>query len=293
MTPHDHYIRIMTQDGAFRAAACVATVAVREACRRHETLPAASVALGRAMVGGALMGSMLKEDQRLGLRFEGNGPLRKVMVEVDAYGGVAGAVGNPTADLRTPEGAPDVARSLGLAGFLTVTKDLGLKAPYRGMVQLVSSQIGEDLAAYLTESEQVPSAVGLGVYLEEDGSVASAGGFLVQALPPGDERRIDLLMERIGQLPPLSPAIRDGLSPQGLLARIFPDDPLTILEKRQLRFSCSCSRKRTEQALVSLGRAELAAMAERGEITTVTCEFCRQPYDFDPDTLRALAEALS
>lgn len=293
VTQNDYLVRMITRDGLFRAVSCTMGATVAEVCRRHNTMPAASAALGRALVGGALMGALLKGDQRLALKFEANGPLQKILVEADAAGGVAGAVGEPSADIRLPDGTLDVPRTLGRAGFLTVTRDLGLKEPYRGMVQLASSQVGDDLAAYLTESEQVPSAVGVGIYLDEDGSVLSAGGFLVQALPPQDEKVIDLLMERIAALPPLAGSLRSGMTPEALLGEIFGDQPCDILERRDLRFRCSCSRQRTEKALLSLGSQDLLALADREEATQVTCEFCREPYLFTHAELRALADELS
>jgi molecular chaperone Hsp33 len=286
---NDYLVRILTRDGHFRAVGCTMGVTVAEICRRHGTMPAASAALGRALAGGALMGSQLKGNQRLALKFEANGPLQKILVEADHGGNVCGAVGDPSADLRLPDGTVDVPRTLGLAGFLSVTKDLGLKEPYRGTVQLSSSRIGDDLATYLTESEQVPSAVGVGVYLGEDGSVAAAGGFLVQALPPQDEQLIDLLMDRIASLPPLADSLRGGMTPEDLLKEIFPDQSWDVLERRELRFSCSCSRQRTERALLSLGRQELLTLAERPEPTIVTCEFCRESYLFTPEDLQALS----
>lgn len=289
----DYLLRVLTRDGRFRAVVCSMGTAVAEICRRHGTMPGASAALGRALVGGAMLGSQLKGNQRLAIKFEANGPLQKILVEADHAGNICGAVGDPTADVRQADGSVDVPATLGRAGFLTVTRDLGLKDPYRGMVQLASSRIGDDLAAYLTESEQIPSAVGVGVYLNEDGSIASAGGFLVQALPPQDEECIDRLMERIGTLPPLAESLRSGMTPEGLLQEIFGDQPWDLLERRELRFRCSCSRQRTERALVSLGRQELLDLAQRPEPTEVSCEFCREIYAFSPDDLKTLAESLS
>ena len=222
----DYLVRIITRSGNFRALACVTTGLVSEACRRHGTRPTASAALGRALTGGALFGALLKTGQRVGLRFEGNGPLKKIIVEAESNGAVCGYVGEPEAELPDRDGKLDVAGALGRAGFLTVTKDLGLKAPYRGMVQLQSSEIGDDLAYYLTSSEQIPSAVGLGVLVTPDGSIAAAGGFLIQALPPQDESTVDLLMERIAQLPRLSHLLAEGTNPEGLLERLFAGHPL-------------------------------------------------------------------
>jgi len=287
----DYLVRIISRSGNFRALACVSTELVREGCRRHETLPTASAALGRALTGGALMGALLKTDQRVGLKFEGNGPIRKILVEAESNGAVRGYVGVPAVDLPLRNGKLDVAGALGRAGLLTVTKDLRMKEPYRGTVQLYSSEIAEDLAYYLTDSEQVPSAVGLGVYLEPDGSVAAAGGFLIQALPPQDEAAIDRLMGRIAQLTTLSELLRQGETPEQLLERLFEGIPCDTLEKRAVAFACSCSREKIERVLISLGRDELGNMLETQGEAEVTCEFCRERYHFERAELeRLLAE---
>jgi molecular chaperone Hsp33 len=284
----DYLVRIITKAGTVRALACVTTELVGEACRRHGTLPTASAALGRALTGGALFGALLKTGQRVALRFEGNGPLRKILVEAESSGAVAGYVGNPGADLPDRDGKLDVAGALGRAGFLTVTKDLGLKEPYKGTVQLHSSEIAEDLAYYLTSSEQIPSAVGLGVLVAPDGSIAAAGGFLIQALPPHDENVVDLLMDRIGQFPRLSGLLAGGATPEDLLARLFEAVPYDTLEKRALAFRCSCSREKVERALVAMGPEELRHLTEREEETAVSCEFCREGYRFSREELEAL-----
>jgi len=152
----DYLVRILTRSGTVRGLACLTTGLVAEGARRHDTSPVATAALGRALTGGALMGALLKTGQRVGLKYEGNGPLGKILVEAESTGAVVGTVGNPHAEIPLRNGTLDVAGALGRAGFLTVTKDLGLKEPYRGTVQLVSSEIAKDLAWYLTESEQVP-----------------------------------------------------------------------------------------------------------------------------------------
>jgi molecular chaperone Hsp33 len=288
----DYLVRIITKAGTVRALACVTTELVGEACRRHGTRPTASAALGRALTGGALFGALLKTGQRVALRFEGNGPLRKILIEAESNGAVSGYVGEPEVDLPDREGKLDVAGALGRAGFLTVTKDLGLKEPYKGLVQLHSSEIAEDLAYYLTSSEQIPSAVGLGVLVAPGGSIAAAGGFLIQALPPLDEAAVGVLMERIGQLPRLSGLLAGGTTPEELLARLFADIPYGTLEKRALAFACSCSREKVERALIAMGGEELKHLIEREEATAVTCEFCRESYRFSREELEAVLRVL-
>lgn len=284
----DYLVRIIAESANIRALACVTTELVNEARRRHGTWPTASAALGRALTGGALMGALLKTGQRVALRFEGNGPLRKILVEAESNGAVRGGIGNPEVLLLTPDGKLDVGNAVGRAGFLTVTKDLGMKEPYSGMVQLLSSEIAEDLALYLTESEQTPSAVGLGVFVEPDNRVSAAGGFLIQSLPPSDEAVIDRLMDHIGRLPPLTGLLRDGTTPEQLLDILFAGIPYKTLEKRALEFRCSCSREKIERAVASLGSAEIADIIDREGGTEVTCEFCRQVWRLDRQDLERL-----
>jgi molecular chaperone Hsp33 len=284
----DYLVRIVTKTENIRALACVTTGLVNKARKRHGTFPAASAALGRALTGGALLGALTKTGQRVGLKFEGNGPLRKIIVEADSNGAVRGYVGVPEVHMVTAEGKLDVGGALGRAGFLTVTRDLGLKEPYRGTVRLYTSEIAEDIAYYLTDSEQIPSAVGLGVFVETDNSVSASGGFLVQSLPPADEHIIDVLMERIGRMPTITRFLLGGGTPEGLLESLFADIPFVTLEKRELAFLCTCTREKIEQVLISLGSRELSDMLDREGKAEVTCEFCREVYHFSRMDLERL-----
>jgi molecular chaperone Hsp33 len=289
----DYLVRIITETGNIRALACITTGLVDEACRRQGAWPTAAVALGRALTGGALLGATLKTRQRLALSFEGNGPLKRVLVEADANGAVRGYVRVPAVHMETVDGSLDVAGAVGRAGLLTVTKDLGMKEPYKGIVPLATSEIGEDLAWYLTESEQIPSAVALGVYVEPDNSVSAAGGFLIQAMPPADEAMVGMLMERLSGFPPVTDQLRQGAGPEQLLERLFAGIPYTVLEKRALAFVCSCSRERIERVLASLGPAELQRLSKEQDGTAVTCEFCQRVYDFSGAELAGLVASLA
>ena len=277
----DYLIRILAKSGSVRGLACVTTDLVQDICQRHGTLPTASAALGRALTAGTLMGALLKTGQRTALRFEGNGPLKKIIVEADSDGSVRGYVGDPQVQLLRADGALDVAGALGRAGFLTVAKDLGLKEPYRGTTQLFSSEIAQDLALYLAESEQIPSAVGLAEFVEADGVVSAAGGFLIQAVPPVDPEVVEKLMARIEKLPPLSELLRGGKSPEEILELLFAEVPYVTLEKKALAFACSCSRERIERVLMSMGKKELVSLREEQQGAEVTCEFCGERYRFD------------
>jgi molecular chaperone Hsp33 len=234
------------------------------------------------------MGALLKSGQRVALKFEGNGPLKKIVVEAESNGLVRGYVGVPTLSLPPRGRKLDVAGAVGKEGFLRVTKDLKMKEPYTGIVRLFSGEIAEDLAFYLVESEQIPSAVGLGVFVEPDGNVAASGGFLIQSLPPADEDIIDKLAVHIKDLQPITELLRGGKTPEDLLTLIFADIPFTTLEKYVLAFRCSCNRERVEKALISLGLEELASLLEQQAETSVTCEFCHKNYQFSREELEQL-----
>lgn len=286
----DQLIRIVTETGNLRGVACSATSLAQEACRRHRTSPTASVALGRALVGGALMGALLKGDQRVALKFGGNGPIRKILVEAEADGAVCGYPGNPEADLPPKGNRFDVAGLLGHAGLLTVTKDLRLKEPYAGTVQLMTSEIGEDLAYYLTESEQIPSAVGLGVLLGQDLGVVSAGGFLIQALPPAEEAAIERITSRMGDMPSIPEMACGEEGPRRILEHLFRDIPFEVLEERPVFFQCHCSLERMQKALAALGAEEIASLAREGQAITVRCDFCGETYRIESENLKGLGE---
>jgi len=278
----DHMIRIVTADGTLRGAAALTTTLVEETRRRQGTDPTATVALGRLLTGTTLMGCLLKENQRLALAVEGNGPLMKLHAETDAFGHVRGAVKVPVAGLPPKDGRYDVSGAVGRAGFLHVVKDIGLKEPYRGMVQLVSSEIAEDLAYYLTTSEQVPSSLTLGVSLEGEGSVSAAGGVLIQALPGGSDSMIELVEKRLIELPSVTSLLKEGLTPRLIFDLIFEGIPFRIQSETPVAFRCSCSRSQVLGILRSLGEEEIARIGEKGE-TSVTCEYCKEVYRFSPE----------
>jgi molecular chaperone Hsp33 len=284
----DYLVRIVARDLNIRGMACVTTNLVDEARRRHGTSPTASAALGRALTGGVLMGALLKKDQRVALRFEGDGPLRKILVEADSEGGVKGYVGDPRADMPPRNGKLDVSGVLGRNGLLVVTKDLRLKDPYSGMVKLHSGEVAEDLAYYLTESEQIPSAVGLGVYVVPDGTVKAAGGFLVQSFPPSDDETVEEIIERIGKMGTVTDLLRHGKTPEQVLEMIFKGIPFDFLLQHDLAFQCTCSRERVERALITLGRDEISTILENLGQADVRCEFCLQSYHLSGHDLRGL-----
>ncbi|MEZ4600890.1 MAG: Hsp33 family molecular chaperone HslO [Syntrophotaleaceae bacterium] len=288
----DHLVRVVTADGALRATAAITTNLVEAICSRQGTDATGTVALGRLVTGAALMGSLLKNDQRLVLMVEANGPLQKLHAETDSAGHIRGSVKNPVSGVPVGARGFDVPAAVGKAGFLHVIKDLGLKEPYRGMVMLYSSEIAEDLAYYLTTSEQVPSTVALGVFVEVDGRVSAAGGLLVQALPAGEESLVALLEQRLIALPPITALLREGKGPQEILEQLFTDIPLGKMEKTDLSFRCSCSREQIRRVLKALGPDELRDMIAEEEETFVTCEFCMEKYNFPRQELVELLHQL-
>lgn len=274
--------RAMGAKGKIRAVACVTTQLADDISFLQGASPAVALAMGRALSGAALLGSTLKKGQRLALKFEGIGPIKRLIAEADWDGAVRATVAEPAAM------ADSIPALLGRAGFLTVTKDLGLKEPYSGMVQLYTSEIGEDLAYYLTDSEQIPSAVGLAATLTEEGRIAVCGGFLIQSLPPSDESAVEQIMATIAALPPLTTLLKEGKSPEELLELLLSGVDHHPLESTELFFRCGCSQEKVEKALIAMGRTELERLiAEQGE-ANVTCEFCRQQYRLEKPELEQL-----
>lgn len=288
----DHLIRVLTLDGAIRVSVAVTTALVEEVRRRQQTDPTATVAVGRLATAAALMGSLLKDRQRIGLTVEGNGPLQRLQAEADAHGHVRATVKRPVAGLPPRDGRFDVAGAVGRAGFLHVVKDLDLKEPYRGMVQLVSSEIAEDLAYYFTTSEQTPSSVALGVELGQQAEVTAAGGFLVQLMPGSDDALADRLEERLAGLPPTTSMLRQGLSAEAITARLLEGFPYQTLGTTALTFYCTCSQQQTLSLLRTLGADELDQLIEAAAGAEVTCEYCKTVHRVDHATLLEIRESL-
>jgi molecular chaperone Hsp33 len=281
----DYLIRVLSDKANVIGLACRTTDLVNLACRLHGTTPTASAAL----TGGLLLGALGKPGLRVGLKFEGNGPLKKILVEADSAGTVRGFVGVPGIDVMVKDdGKLHVSGALGTEGFLTVFKDVGLDEPYQGIVKLRTGEIAEDIAYYFVESEQIPSAVGLGVFVETDGLVSAAGGFLIQTLPPSEETTIDQLIINIRKIRSVTDVLREGKAPEDLLGLIFEGIPYKTLEKKNLSFRCTCNRDRIERVLISLGSAELTHLLEEHGEAEVGCEFCRAAYRFDRRELEQL-----
>ncbi|PLX94335.1 MAG: Hsp33 family molecular chaperone HslO [Desulfuromonas sp.] len=284
----DHLLRLLSTDGLLRASIADTTLTCNEACRRQGSDPTASVALGRLLTGTALLGSQLKGEQRLALQVEGNGPLHKIFAESDAEGHVRASLKNPVAGLPPKDDRFDVAGAVGRAGFLHVYKDLGLGEPYHGMVQLQSSEIGDDIAYYLATSEQIPSSVAVGVRLSGNGSVAAAGGFLIQALPGCPPEPLLALEERIPSLVSVTEQLFASRSLKEIAKEVMGEIDFGIVAETALAFRCNCSRAQILRMLTGLSKEERQDLASREDATSVTCEYCRENYSFTPAELAAL-----
>lgn len=272
--------RIITHAGNVFGIACNTTQLVNEACRRHDLGPTAAAALGRALTGSLLLAALLKGRQSVQLIFEGNGPLGKIITEAGTAGWCRGYVKNPHADVPLKNGMIDVAAGIGKAGFLRVVKDIGLKEKYTGLVQLYTSEIGEDIAYYLTESEQTPSALNIGVHLLPDGTVASAGGYLIQSLPPADEATISYLENEMAALGPVTSLLAKGNTPSEILSKLFNSIPHKSTGSTELSFRCSCSMEKMDRAILSLSQEDLGYLLEKDESIEVQCDFCSEKYLF-------------
>jgi molecular chaperone Hsp33 len=290
----DHYLtRATALAGAARAFALNSTAVVAELQRRHDTFPAATAALGRLATGALLLGASLKdEDHLVTIRIQGGGPGGTLLASANGAGDVRGLIANPHPDVdQVRNGKLNVSGVVGSNGQLTVTRDLGMRHPYVGTVELVSGEVGEDLAHYLARSEQVPSAVGIGVFVEANGAVRAAGGYMVQLLPGVQDDVARRIESAIRDLPHPTTMLREGLTPEGILDRIFGPGEYDVLARTPVRFACPCSYDRAERAILLLGEGPIMEMIEHSRATGYTelsCEFCREQYRFSTADLEAL-----
>jgi len=284
----DYIVRMISKEVGVRGFACLTTDIAAEGARRHQTSPVATVALGQALTAAALMGGLLKGGQRVALKFEGDGPLAKIITEADSGGSVRGFVAMPSVEQDAQWGSFALPAALGTEGFLTVAKDLRLRDLYHGIVPLQAGDIETDLAYYLNQSEQTPSLVALGVQMDNEGGVAAAGGILIQSMPPYNPDIIAMLAERVEEMPPVGELLAQGQSPEEILSLLFGNLTIKFMGQQPLFFQCSCSRERSQQALISLGREEVESILETEGEAVVDCHFCHERYVFDRAELEAL-----
>ena len=288
----DQLIRVIAKDAPVKAMAISARDMVERARAIHDCWPVASAALGRLLMAASMMGAAMKEeDASVTLRVKGGGPLGSLTAVSDSRGNVRGYVQNPAVDVpRKAKGKLDVGAAVGADGDLTVIRDLGLKEPYIGSVQLVGGEIAEDIAAYFVESEQVPTACALGVLIAPDQTVQAAGGYLIQLLPGADDAVVSAVERGIARLGAVSARLDGGMDPLGLLREVLDGFEPEVLETAPVEYRCYCTRERVSRALISLGRDELTSLIEDQGGAELTCQFCDKIYRFDAGELTRLRD---
>lgn len=275
----DYLVKALAYDGTIRAYAARTTETVAEVQRRHAMWPTATAALGRSMTAAVMMGAMEKGEEKLTIKIEGGGPIGSMIIDANSRGEVRGYVTNPQTHFDLNEqGKLDVRRAVGTAGMLTVVKDLGLKDFFTGQVPIVSGEIAEDFTEYFVVSEQVPSAVGLGVLVNPDNTAKAAGGFIIQVMPGATDETISQLEERIANVEPISKLIDRGLTPEEILGEVLGAENVEILEQKAVAFTCNCSKERFGNAIIGLGEKEIRDMIEEEGQAEAHCHFCLETY---------------
>ena len=290
----DYLVRGMSMDGFVKVAAIRSTELVQRGASIHKTTPNATAAFGRALTAASMMGNMQKvENGSMTLQIRGGGPIGTITVVSDAVGNVRGCVTEANVPLAEKyPGKLDVGATVGTDGTLTVIRDLQMKEPYIGSVQLVSGEIGDDVTAYFVQSEQVPTACALGVLVDRDHSVKVAGGYLIQLLPGAPDEIIDKLEAGIQRAGAVTPMLEQGMTPEDILGQVCGDLGVVFMETVPVVYKCYCSRDRVEQALISLGREELGNIVRDGKAFPVECQFCDTVYTFTPEDIQALLKKI-
>ena len=287
----DYIVRATAADSQIRAFAITSKEMVEEARRAHDTRPVITAALGRLLSGAAMMGTMMKGDNDLlTIQIQCGGPAKGLTVTADSHGHVKGFPMESQVELPlNAQGKLDVGGALGL-GVMSVIKDMGLKEPYVGQIALQTGEIAEDLTYYFATSEQIPSAVGLGVLVDKDLSVRQAGGFIIQLMPGASEAVISALEKKIGEIHSITTLLDVGNTPETILQYILGDLGLEINEKLPAKFTCNCNKSRIGRALISVGKKDIQEMIDDGKPIEVNCHFCNKNYTFDVDELKDILE---
>lgn len=287
-------VRALSEDGSVLCSAIDSTDMVREMARLHETSPVVTAALGRMTTAVSIMGAMLKyEGDTLTLRINGGGPCGTMTAVSDYRGNVKCCVGDPKAEVPlTPDGSLDVPAVVGRDGSLTVVKDMGLKEPYCGQIPLTSGNIAEDITAYYSISEQLPTVCALGILFNEDATVKAAGGYLVQVMPPVSDKAIDVLEQNIRDMDSITTMLQHNMEPEKVAVMALEGLGGEILDSWAAQYYCDCSRERTEQVLISLGRKEIEKLAAEQETTEVCCHFCNKKYRFSTEQMLNLLKEI-
>ena len=285
----DYIVRATAADNSIRAFAITSKELVEKARQAHQTSPIMTAALGRLLSGGAMMGTMMKgEKDLLTLQIQCSGPAKGLVVTADSHGNVKGYANNPVVDLPpNAQGKLNVGGALDL-GVLSVIKDIGLKEPYVGQSNLVSGEIAEDLTYYFATSEQIPSAVGLGVLVDKDCSVLQAGGFIIQLMPFTSEEVIGKLEKRISEIDSVTQMLEKGMTPEDILEHILGEFGLEINDTIPAQFHCDCSKERIARALSTISKKDLDDIINDGEEIEIKCQFCNRAYKFSIDELKEI-----
>ena len=287
----DYILRASCAGLKIRAFAIQGTELVETARQRHNTSPVITDALGRLLMGGAMMGVMMKGDKDvLTITMKGDGPAGQILVTADSHGNVKGYANNPQVVIPPNyAGKPDVGAAIGY-GEMTVIKDLGLKEPYVSQIPLGTSEVAEDLTYYFAKSEQTPSSVALGVLINKENVVTHAGGFIIQLMPGCDDETIDKLEERLSSMSPVTKMMEEGRDPEAILQLILGDMGLEIIDRLDTAFYCGCSKEHVARALISMGKEELQKIIDDGEPITVNCHFCNTDYTYSVDEIKELMD---
>ena len=289
----DYMVSAIAYGGKLRLLAARSTHLTQEGCRRHQTLPTASAALGRTLTAGILFASNLKGEEKYTIRIAGDGPIGEIVVDANAHGEVRGYLHHGQVHFPANEkGKLDVARAVGKHGMVAVIKSFGTEFKFTGQTPIVSGEIAEDLASYLVNSEQIPSALALGVLVNPDGSIATSGGYLVQALPGCDEATLASVEKAVKAAKPISTMLVEGMTPEVILTQLIAKESLTFLEEKSIQFRCSCSKQRTTETLKLLGKKELLDMIEKQKGAEVFCNFCNERYAFNDNDLKKIISEL-
>lgn len=285
----DYIVRATAANNQIRAFAATTKETVEAARQAHNTSPVATAALGRLLTGGAMMGSMMKNDSdMLTIQIKGDGPIGGLTVTADSKGNVKGYVEHPEVMLPpNAQGKLDVAGALGI-GLISVIKDMGLKEPYVGQTILQTSEIAEDLTYYFATSEQVPSSVGLGVLMEHDNTVKQAGGFIVQLMPFVDDDVVDRLEANIKKISSVTSMLNKGMTPEEILEGVLDGFEVEVKDTMPAQFYCNCTKERVEKAIISIGKKDIQEMIEDGKPIEVNCHFCGKSYEFSVEELKTL-----
>ena len=287
---NDYLVRGMSMDGFVKVVAIRSTGIVSRAAEIHKTTPNATAAFGRALTAASMMGNMQKvENGSMTMQIRGGGPIGTITVVSDPVGNVRGVVTEPNVPLveKFP-GKLDVGATVGVDGTLTIIRDLQMKEPYVGSVELVSGEIGDDVTAYFVQSEQTPTACALGVLVDRDMSVKVAGGYLIQLLPGAPEETIDALERGIQRAGAVTKMLDAGLTPEDILGQVCGELGVVFMETTEVEYKCYCSRERVTAAVISLGREELQEIVEEGKDFTVECQFCDTVYSYSPKEIENL-----